>query len=345
MTISVERLRSDEQECWDQFVDKYSKATIYHTNWWHQIIISCFRHKFYSLVARTFDGHICGILPLFYIRGLLRSSLVSSPLRDRGGVLGNAEARRALAGAAIKLAKDLNCSYLLLKQGEKFPELDAEQYERLDYWVTMVIDLPLEWNNLNSKVRWSVRKAERSGLSFEIINNNPSVGDRFFHLFKETRRRLGVPTYTRQFFHFLANQSTNVCFCFASQNGKDLAGIILLHYGNKVLSGYAANSKLGRAFRASDFAFWHAIHWASKNGYSKFDFGADSPNQTSLREFKKKWGGVEETISHYYYLNRINTIPVVDSSKGFLRLARKLWSCIPDPLFEMFSRWAMRFTD
>jgi lipid II:glycine glycyltransferase (peptidoglycan interpeptide bridge formation enzyme) len=119
----------------------------------------------------------------------------------------------------------------------------------------------------------------------------------------------------------------------------------LLLYGNKVVSGYAANSKLGRAFRASDFVYWHAIRWASENGYSKFDFGADSPNQTGLRQFKEKWGASEEIVSHYYYLNRINHIPVVDSSKGFWQLTRKLWSLIPDPFFEMFSRWAMRYAD
>ncbi|HLC40970.1 MAG TPA: GNAT family N-acetyltransferase [Methylomirabilota bacterium] len=341
--VIVERLTDESRAAWDGFVDAHPEATVYHTNWWRDTVVSSFGHRSYPLIARGPSGEIQGVLPLFHVRGLLSGRLVSSPLRDRGGALGDPGARRALAGAARRLAEELSCRYVLLKQGESSPELTDDRYVEIDHWVTMLLDLPARWERLNPKVRWSVRKGEHSGLSFEM-SDTVEAGERFYRLFRETRRRLGVPTYACRFFRALAGQPA-VRFCFASQHGADVAGIVLLLQGRRAVSGYAANSSAGRAFRASEFAYWHAIRWSSEQGYRIFDFGADSPHQTGVRQFKEKWDAREVPVPHYYFLSRVRRVPLRDSSNGVLRLLRKPWSWLPGPLFEIASDWAVRHVD
>jgi serine/alanine adding enzyme len=336
----VERFRDENATAWDRFVDVHPQSTVYHTTWWQDIVASAFEHPRYSLVAHEQHGNICGILPLFRVRG----RLVSSPLRDRGGVLGDAPACRALAAAARELGLRSRCSYALIKQGEPSTELECEKYRRLDHWITSILDLPADRNRVKAPARRNVRTGERSGLQFEV-NSSVEAADRFFSLFRETRRRLGTPTYSRPFFRLLSGQPSRARFCLVSREGVDLAGIVLLLHGERVVYGYAGNSETGRPFRASDFAAWRAILWASESGYRSFDFGADSPNQTTLHQFKQKWGAIEAPVPHYYYLNRSTRIPVRDSSTGLWRLARRPWSWIPSPLFDVLSDWAIRRVD
>jgi FemAB-related protein (PEP-CTERM system-associated) len=342
--LTVELLDSADRVGWDRFVEAHPRATIYHTTWWQDIVRSVFGHRPRHLVAREPTGELGGILPLFEIRGAGRPRLVSSPLRDRGGALGDPPSCRALARAARQLAEDLACSYVMLKQEDPSPELDGERYIRVDHWVTRVLDLPPEFEKLDPRLRWSVRKAERGGLQWEI-SSHAQAADRFYDLFIETRRRLGVPTYSRRFFRSLIEQPSRAQFCLVSRDGLDLAGIVLLLHGRQVISGYAANSAAGRSLRASDFGYWQAIRWSAEHGYRIFDFGSDSPHQDGVRQFKEKWDGREVPLSHYYYLHRARHVPLQDSSRGLWRLARKPWSWLPRPLFEQLSTWAVRYVD
>lgn len=345
MAVKIQRLNADAYEEWNDFVTSDRHSSVYHTTWWQKIVTSSFGHQLYSLLARNANGNICGILPLFHVQGLFKGRLVSSPLRDRGGVLGTEEACRALAKAARLLAEQLPCRYVLLKQGEPSEALEHEGYLCSDYWITRVIDLPLDWHDLHRKVRWSVNKARKTGLEFEMRSDIIGA-DRFYNLFLDTRRRLGVPTYSRSFFRQLTQQSNRARFCFATQNGVDLAGIVLLLHAETAISGYAGNSRVGLRSRASDFAYWQAISWCSDHGYLSFDFGADSPHQSGLQEFKKKWNTDVTTVSHYYYTHsKSDKIPIRDSSNGPWRIARKAWSRIPGPMFERFSEWAVKYAD
>jgi len=68
--------------------------------------------------------------------------------------------------------------------------------------VTMILDLApdidAQWRMFNAKLRKQLRKAEKSGLRFEI--GHLELLDRFYEVFARNMRYLGTPVYARKAF-------------------------------------------------------------------------------------------------------------------------------------------------
>jgi hypothetical protein len=87
---------------------------------------------------------------------------------------------------------------------------------------------------------------------------------------------------------------------------------------------------------------WHSIEWAVGQGFRSYDFGADSPRQTGLLQFKKKWGGIQHPMFSYYFLNGTDALPDFDSSSPAYSLARKAWAKLPVPMCKLLGSWVTR---
>src|SRR5207245_5387007 len=96
-------------------------------------------HQCFLLGARDPDGRLVGVLPLVRVKSLLFGHyLVSMPFLNYGGPLGDAEAVRALADAAVAAAKDGDAKLLELRcRGELPIGLPASHRK-----ITVVLDLP-----------------------------------------------------------------------------------------------------------------------------------------------------------------------------------------------------------
>jgi FemAB-related protein (PEP-CTERM system-associated) len=350
--LSVDFLRSEEFAAWDNFVDEHPEGTIYHTLAWKAVTEEGLGHRAYYLRALNASGQFVGVLPLFLVKGLFGRRLVSLPMRDRGGVLArDSETASLLVSRAIEMTRELPCKYLELRS---FVEIDLhilqQQLLRCErYWITTRIDLSpgVEelWKALDKdSVRWAIKKARKNGVRVEIDNTQNGM-EMFYEMFVRTRCSMGIPPFPKSMFlsiwhHLITQGKANLFLVW--KDSEPITGMINFLSKDTFIPAYAAPQNHWRKSYPSESVFWHAIEWATKQGFRYLDFGADSPAQTGLLWFKKKWGGVQHPMFYYYFLNGVNTPLNFDSSAPTHALLRKAWSYFPIPLSKVLGGWVTR---
>lgn len=350
---SIGLLQSNEEEEWAAYVNTHPHASIYHTLNWRNVTVEGFGHTPYHLRARDASGAISGILPLYLVKGLYGRRLVSVPMRDRAGVLSHDDATAiGLVQRAADLSADLRCRYVELKQLHRLPAtvVQALGLKEMEHWITTRVDLSIGadkiWRLLDKDaVRWAIGKAERSGVRVEVDNSQDGI-DRFYVLFSQTRTRMGIPPFPKALFdaigrHILDHHRGSLHF--AVVGNQPVNAMISLYSGSTFLPAYAAPQRhVDRKFYPSEVMLWHTISWAAQNGFSTYDFGADSPRQEGLLRFKRKWGGVPTPLVSYFHLRGGVRIPELDSSSAKYDHVRNLWSRLPVPVSKALGAWVTR---
>ncbi len=331
---------------WDAFVARHPQSTIYHTSAWLRLLREVFGYASRSLVAMD-KGEIVAGVPLFGLRGFMGKRLVSSPFRDRGGLLGNPEVDLApLLEQAVGQTLAGRCQYLLLKQSQPLdPVLTARWgLQESRHWLTTLVDLSAGseavWRKLKNNAVGPVKQAQKLGVRVYAGERQEDMAT-FYQIFLENRRHLGIPCFPPRFFQEiwekLCQKGQGQLF-IAEKAGQPLAGLILLLHKGTAIDGYAASRPSSRELRPNDLLVWRAIQWAAREGCQVFDFGADSPRQPSLLAFKKKWRGVQQPMYHYYFYRDKNKIKVMDSSDEKYEVIRTIIRLLPFPLYRLLSQ-------
>lgn len=353
MTVTVSILKPQDEESWNKFVFSHPSATVYHALEW-RYVSKVLNHQPLYLIAKNEKGHIEGVLPLFFLSGLRGRRLVSIPLRDRGGPLcANELAMKELLQATKDIAVEKNCRYIEIKTVNGLPEAVKQLsfIERKHYLTTVVFldpDIEKMWKSLDyGSVRWAIRKAEKNGVRVRWGESNSDIYS-FYEVFLQTRRRLGVPPYSVKLFEEIWNmmgKKGRAGFLLALCGNRVIGGIVLFNFKDTVIEAYAACDQHYLNLCANDLMLWEAFKWAATNGYHYFDFGASSPYQKGLRDFKLKWGGRERELPFYFYLNNSRTVPLVDSNTPDYQIVRRLWSKMPVSFTRTFGPFLTRQMD
>ncbi len=350
---SISLLSPQDEENWNDFVLSHPSATIYHTLEWRDAT-RVFHHQHLYLVAKDNKGAIEGVLPLFYLSGWRGRRLVSVPLRDRGGPLYKDEqVMKELLQATKDLAAEENCKYVEIKSLNLLPEIVEQlNFVKYSYYLTTVIPLDPDvgkiWKALDyGKVRWAIRKAEKSNVKVRWGENFSDV-DSFYQIFLQTRKRLGIPPYSVELFKEIwkkMGEKNKASLLLVMYHDRVIGGLLLFHFKDRVIEAYAASDEKYLDLCPNDLLLWKAIVWAATNRYRYFDFGASSPYQRGLRNFKSKWGGYEQEVPFYFFLNSLETIPFLDSNAPNFQMLRKLWSKMPLAFTRTFGPFLTKHMD
>lgn len=339
-------------EAWDQFVASHAEAGVYHTLAWQRVTEEGLGHKSRALCALDELGQICGILPLFEVRGIFGRRLVSLPMRDRGGPVAEDDATaQALVEHAANIATEERWRYLEIKRAEPMPDTWQADRNWVQHgaWITTRLDLQpgvdALWSALSKKSRrWPVNKARREGV--EIVEGADDDALRaFYALFLGTRRDLGVPPYGFRFFqaiqrHLLAAGHGRLIL--AMHEGQPVHGLIEFFSKESVLSAYAAPLRAARSLHANELIWWSSIEHAAQQGYRTYDFGADSEQQENLLWFKQSWGGEPHPMAYQYFLPEGGEPPSFDNSGARFDWIRRVWGYVPLPLTRLVGHFVTR---
>ncbi len=154
--------------------------------------------------------------------------------------------------------------------------------------------------NFGSKIRWAMRKAERSGATVRPAHSNES--GTIQQIYRQTMRAKGAPVnYGEERFKGIINDLSPLGL-----------GEIYIGHINGEPAGFAAIVKghqswhlvqvavppENQSYRLSELLIGTAIREAASKKITYFDFMASQKSDKGLIAFKAKWKGIPEPINH-----------------------------------------------
>lgn len=296
---------------------------------WLSVMSKGLQHDVYVLEAQRGD-RTTGMVGLADVRSrLFGRYLVSLPYLNSAGLQADdSESATALIDAAAALADRLDVQYLELRNeaAQDHPKLAHRRMNK----VHMRLELPTTgaalWEQISAKVRNQIRKGQKHGYCAHW--GGADLLEDFYQVFSRNMRDLGTPTYGRELFATILEQFSDAAeLCVLRDEGKPIAGALLIH-GRGVTEVPSASSL--RAYNASCanmLMYWHLLERAAEKKQSVFDFGRSTEASATYR-FKKQWGAIATPAEWQYYL-RSGCIDEVRPDNPKYRLMIATWRRLP----------------
>jgi lipid II:glycine glycyltransferase (peptidoglycan interpeptide bridge formation enzyme) len=164
------------------------------------------------------------------------------------------------------------------------------------------------WDNMHSKCRNRVRKAQKSGVVIEIDNSLESLG-KFMELYYTTMKRNGADLYyyfSNNYFNNLFELLKDNAYIFnALYDGRVIASSVILKYGDYLNYHLSGTDYRYIRFAPVNLLLYEAALWGSRQGCKYFHLGGGyRENDDSLFEFKKKFS--KDGISKFFIGRKIH---------------------------------------
>lgn len=313
---------------WDAFVRRQGGWTHFHLAGWRRVIENVFGHDCPYLAAWEGDT-LVGVLPLVRVRSIVFGHyLVSMPFVNYGGPLGTESAVRALADAAVDLARDQRVKLLELRnRGEADIPLPVSHRK-----ITVVLDIPdagpsALWKQLDAKLRSQVRRPQKEGV---VVRFGADQARPFFSVFSRHMRDLGTPVLPYTFFESIAREfADSVWFACAYHDEVPVAGGCGFHWRDEFEMTWASSLREYNRIAPNMLLYWSFIERAANEGLRLFNFGRCTPGGGTHR-FKLQWGSREEQLWWYHAAlsSRRQTTPSPNDSA--LSWGPRLWKRLPE---------------
>jgi len=304
----IKTLEEKEYPEWNNLVDNSPNGTIFHKSWWLKasgrdfVIYGYFREKkLYAGIAFCFKKilqfRIASHPPLTPYSGIL---FMKQNLKYVNKL---SETKQITTEIVSKIKNDFSSIAFSFFPGtvdlQPFIWKGFSTSIGYTYIINLDKDLDEIWNNMSSKTKNHIRKAEKDGICV-IETNNFNSG---FNMVKKTFKRQNKKTYFESVAHkydkILKKKKQSRWFIATKPNGKAVAAIYIAWDNKKsyqLLAGYDQN-KYNRGSVA--FAIWKAIQFSKKKlGLNQYDFeGSMLPE---IEKFFRKFGG---DLTSYYTVN------------------------------------------
>lgn len=337
---SVSTYHSKDQSDWDRYVDQHPRATAYHYSVWRPLIADCFKQRDCSLLARTDEGRIVGVLPLIRLTSRLFGDFaVSMPYFNYGGPLADhVGIERDLLDHAARQAQSLGLKHMEIRSLEPISDWPVRSEK-----VAMIRSLPdrvetLE-RELGSKVRAQVRRAEREGP--QVHFGREALLDAFYTVFAHNMRDLGTPVYSRRFFaEILARWPDSELACLYL-NGRPVGAAFLLGHRETLEIPWASTLREFNPLGINMLMYWEVLKRAIQKNYDYFDFGRSSQDSGTYR-FKQQWGAIPLANHWQYWLPAGTSMPALNPDNPRYRLLIRTWQNLPVALTKLMGPWIVR---
>ncbi|HXY69183.1 MAG TPA: FemAB family XrtA/PEP-CTERM system-associated protein [Gemmatimonadales bacterium] len=318
---------------WDAFVRSASGWTHFHLWGWRRVIERTHGHECLYLAATGAGGRLEGVLPLVRVKSrLFGHYLVSMPFLNYGGPLGSAEAVRALADEAVRLAD---------RDGVKLLELRSREPLAIDLPVshrkiTVVLDLAPGnpegvFAKFPAKLRSQVRRPAKEGVAVRFGRDQVAP---FFAVFARHMRDLGTPTQPRALFEAIADEfGDDAWFACAYLGDVPIACGAGFRWNGELEMTWASALVAYNKLSPNMALYWAFIERAAEERLTLFNFGRCSPG-SGTHKFKLQWGGRDVPL-HWYQRaagGRGGDAHTPSPDDGAYAWGPKLWARLPVPL-------------
>jgi CelD/BcsL family acetyltransferase involved in cellulose biosynthesis len=324
---------------WDQFVQNIPESRFCQLYGYAQAAATYgygSRH-----IAFLQDDQILAVLPAAKAASLFFGrKLVSQPFSEYGGMLLSPRATDSDVAEIFVLARELLAhDQLPVLELHGAASLSRERREthliRANLRRNAVLDLSPSldelWNDvLSRQVRKAVRKAEHSDLHVWQECNPTAIKNRFYPLYLQSMKRLGVPPHSVKYFlRCCSGLGDRMAIFWAARNSRPIAALMGFRCGDRVNITSTASDETAWECRPNDLLHWSYIRWAKEENLRYFDFG--SVRYAGQTQFKKKWGCSFDEDSYYFLpsaeSNRSRTRSFETSGRT-MKSAARIWSSL-----------------
>lgn len=190
---------------------------------------------------------------------------------------------------------------------------------------------------MHQKTRYNVRLAQRRGVVVRRAAPDQAGVDAFYALMQDTAQRNDFGVHDRRYYdEFLRIFGDKAALLFAEIEGRPVAGVIAVCFGDEAIYMYGASSTKDRAHGAGFFIQYEAMCWARDQGCKVYDLwgipavdpstthvdngdriaGTSGNDWRGLYEFKTRFGG--QIVSYPAPMERIY-VP------GLAHLAKRMY--------------------
>ena len=329
----LNKLNIEEKNKLKFYIKKNPFITFPYSNLeYNNIITNNFNYKNYSFIVFNINKDIVGYLPQW----LDNKKLISVPWRDRGGPLfENSNVLKYIINInknIITNNKNISCFV--------WKDFKTEYLQNYKYYINLYLSLNFSiteyYNNLNSKIKNKINQAKKNHLIFNITNDiKISNLKEFYKIFLINRKLLGVPAYSFNFFsEFIINYKNKIYLSNILHQNNVISSSLLLAYNKKVISLFSCSLPISKKLKSNDFMNIEIINFLYKKGYSTYDFGSDSPLQSSLINYKLKWGAKKRHVKYSYYGN----YKIFDHNLNKYIIYKKIIRYLPMALYKLLSK-------
>lgn len=304
----------------------------------------CFRYRVHWLTAGD-HREPTGGLAVAEVPSLLGPKrLVSFPFSFIAGPMApNADVAHALLAETRAIAAERGIRRVEVKQlGTPWPA--APGFERSTRYTTYRVPTDggeqAAWKRLHvTSTQQRVRKGQKAGVR---VVDGGSVDDwlAMARLEERTQQGHGVPAPPRRFFLDVCRglQADGLVELLLARipDGRVAAGFVLFKGPREWIYALSASApELVREYRSTHVLLWAGLQRAAAAGVV-FDLGRSAPEQTSLAEFKLRWGAEAVPLAYDYWPDA-SGLTMARRDRGLLALGARLWSTLPAPVARLGS--------
>jgi hypothetical protein len=329
---------AEPPEDWGAFARAH--GTFYHLPEWAECIRDMYRLRLDCYSARV-DGRLEGLLAVAEVPGLLGPRrLVSLPFSYAAGSLATERSTAdALAAAAREHASDRGIKRVELKSRGEFPP--APGFQRVVHYSAYEVATDsgesAVWNGFHAgSTQRSIRKGLKAGI---VVRRGETANDwlTMAELEEQTAHGHGIPSPPRRFFvdgcrRLQAAGLAAVYLAFTAA-GERAAGITLWKGPRSWIYAFGASDPAQLEHRPNHVLLWTAIQDAIAAGCT-FDLGRVAPEQQSLLEFKRRWGGQAIPLA-YDYWPEPGGLNLAPRDRGAMTAVAAVWSRLPAPVARL----------
>jgi lipid II:glycine glycyltransferase (peptidoglycan interpeptide bridge formation enzyme) len=344
MTYKVNIIDPCVDQRWDEFVKNHPLGWIVHLSGWKKVLESTFpqmRGHYFALIDQETDTIKAG-LPVYEVRSWLTGNrLVSIPFATLCDPLISEEKHfTIIVDEVLNYATKINIATInirLFQSGNIISNMEENISALYKTHQLQIQSDPEETKKTFSRnVRKIIKTFDNTALTLRLSNNETDLLI-FYHLYSKTRKRLGLPTQPYMLFKYLFqiySPQNHISLLIAEIAGKPIGGLIVFKYKKRVSSEFLASELEYRQMNTDHFLYWNAIRIACMEGYSIYDFGRTATNNSSLADFKRRWGTTEFTLPQYHNHKNYQM-----KAPPAFKLAKNLIKSAPAPLFQALSRF------
>lgn len=322
------RIHNKDDGQWDNYVVQKKNANFFNLWDYRQVVNRTFGHLPYYIVAWE-DREILGVLPLFEVKSrLFGHYLVSLPFVDYGGICSDgSDVEQALLKEAIRIAEQQQIKIIELRNRYYNSLVLHVQINKVNLVLTLDSSTEIIWKKLNAKVRNQVRKAKKSGLTFEA-GGEEKLAD-FYQVWSRNMRDLGTPSYPKTFFKNFLEAFPESCEILLVKHDKKPVGTgIAVYFKNTMEVPWASSLRKYFSYCPNNLLYWGAIQRACERDCQEFHFGRSTKNSGNYR-FKKQWGAIDQPLYYQYWLAEDSRVPNLSPHSPRYKLAVALWRRLP----------------